>query len=135
MISKLRSIEALFAGATTDGERNAADKARERILQRLALLEREEPAVEHRFSMPDLWSRTLFLALLRRYGIRPYRRKGQRHTTVTAKVSRKFVDETLWPQYLESSTVLEAYLAEVTDRVVQQLLGEEGTNAQTTAGN
>lgn len=77
--------------------------------------------------MPDMWSRTLFLALLRRYDIQPYRRSGQRHTTVTAKVSRRFVEETLWPQFLQSSEILHAYLAEVTERVVREVLSGDGS--------
>ncbi len=44
--------------------------------------------------MGDMWSRKVFVALLRRYGIRPYRYKRQRYTTVMAKVSKKFVDRT-----------------------------------------
>jgi hypothetical protein len=135
LIQKLRSIEALFAGATTDGERIAAGRARERIMQRLAEWDREEPPIEHKFSMPDMWSRTLFLALLRRYDIQPYRRSGQRHTTVTAKVSRRFVEQTLWPQFLQSSEILEAYLAEVTDRVVRQVLSVDGADAGTVGKN
>ncbi len=48
--------------------------------------------------MPDMWPRRVFVALLRRYGIRPYRYRRQRYTTVMAKVSQRFVDDTLWPQ-------------------------------------
>ncbi len=69
LIEKLRLIEALFAGATTDGEKVAADRARTRILERLRLLEKEDPPIEYQFSMGDLWSRKVFVALLRRYGI------------------------------------------------------------------
>lgn len=42
-------------------------------------------------------ARRLFLALLHRYDIKPYRYYRQRYTTVMAKISRGFVDETLWP--------------------------------------
>jgi hypothetical protein len=73
LIEKLRRIEALYAGATTDGEKDAAERARQRILERLGAWERKEPAIEYRFSMNDEWSRKVFVALLRRYGIRPYR--------------------------------------------------------------
>lgn len=63
---KLRKIEALFAGAGTAGERHPAEAALERIRARLAELERRDPAIELQFSMPDQWSRRLFLALCRR---------------------------------------------------------------------
>ena len=110
LIDRLQLIEALHAGATTEGEKVAAEKARERILARLKLWEGEDPPVEHRFSMADMWSRKVFIALLRRYGIQPYRYRGQRFTTVTAKVSKRFVDETLWPEFQEIAETLRATL-------------------------
>lgn len=130
LIEKLRAIEALFAGATTPGEQAAAGQARETIRARLQQVQREDPPVEYRFSMPDVWSRKVFLALLRRYDIQPYRQRGQRHTTVMAKVSKRFVDETLWPEYLQLSDTLRVYLAEVTDRVVKQVLHEDSSEAE-----
>ncbi|HYO56542.1 hypothetical protein, partial [Archangium sp.] len=66
---KLTAIEALFAGATTAGERDAAEAARERILARLKAASEAQPAVEYQFSMKDEWQRRLFVALLRRYGL------------------------------------------------------------------
>ena len=71
LIAKLRKIEALFARPGTDGERGAAETALERIRERLRALEQAEPVVEFRFSMTDGWSRSLFIALLRRYGLSP----------------------------------------------------------------
>jgi hypothetical protein len=53
---------------------------------------------------------------------RPYRYPRQRHTTVMARMARRFLDETLWPQYQELSETLRAYLSQVTDRVVAQVL-------------
>src|SRR5215831_4424959 len=70
---KLRKIEALFAGAGTAGERLAAEAALERVRARLAELGRQDPPIEMQFTMPDRWSRHLFLALCRRYGLAPYR--------------------------------------------------------------
>lgn len=43
LLEKLRRIEALFAGATTQGEKIAASEARRRIQLRLELLEKEDP--------------------------------------------------------------------------------------------
>jgi len=64
----------------------SAQRARQRILERLAVWEVEDPPIDYRFSMTDMWSRKVFLALLRRYGIQPYRYRGQRYTTVVARV-------------------------------------------------
>ncbi len=129
LIEKLRAIEALHARPGTSAEGQAAANARERILQRLAELSTDDVPVEYRFSMPDMWSRRVFVALLRRYGIRPYRYRRQRYTTVMAKVSQRFVDDTLWPQYEAFSNSLREYLAEVTDRVVSQVIHEDLTEA------
>lgn len=129
LIDKLRLIERLAAGATTKGEEVAAELAKERILERLRRIEKEDPPVEYRFTMADMWARKVFVALLRRYGINPYRYHRQRHTTVMAKLSKKFVDETLWPEFEEISTTLTDYLAEVTDRVISQVLDQESTEA------
>jgi hypothetical protein len=75
---KLRKIEALFAGAATAGEKAAADAAADRIRARLRKATSNEEIEEVRFSVPDVWSRQLFIALCRRYGLAPfrYRRMG-----------------------------------------------------------
>ena len=130
LIDKLRRIESLHAGATTPGEKDAAERARQRILERLAQCEKIDPPVEHRFSMEDLWSRKVFVALLRRYDITPYRYKRQRHTTVMARVSERFVDETLWPEFQEFSSTLARYLSEVTERVVSEVIFEDSSDAE-----
>ena len=97
LIEKLRLIEALFSGAKTEGEKDAADRARQRILERLKTIEAADPPVEFKFTMQDLWQKKVFIALLRRYGIKPFRYRGQRYTTVMARVPNRFVNETLGP--------------------------------------
>lgn len=127
--ARLQRIEALFAGAGTEGERVAAGEARRRILERLGSLAREDPAVEFRFTLGDVWSRRVFLALLRRYGLRPYRRRGQRRTTVLVRAPRRFVDETLWPEFQQLAATLTRYLEEVTERVVADVLHGDSSDA------
>ena len=82
----------------------------------------EEPPVEFRFTLTDQWSRHLFVALMRRYGIHPYRYRGQRRTTVMARLSRSFVNDTLWPEFQELQSTLAAYFDALTDRVIEQAL-------------
>lgn len=120
LIDKLRKIERLHAGATTPGEREAAADAMARIKKRLGEVERLEKAIEYRFKLNDDWSKKLFIALLRRYGLKPYRYARQRRTTVMVRVPRSFVNETLWPQYLELSTSLRDYLEDITNRVIAE---------------
>ena len=129
LIEKLRAIEALFAGATTAGEEMAADLARQRIKERLDEFNEWDIANEYRFSLGDMWSRRVFCALLRRYDLKPYRYKGQRYTTVMVRVSQRFVDETLWPEYQQISKTLKAYLDDVTTRVVSEVLHPDSSDA------
>jgi hypothetical protein len=127
LVEKLRKIEALFARATNSGERAAAESARDRIRARLEQLEQSERPVEYRFSLPDGWSKSLFIALLRRYGIEPYRYSGQRRTTVMARVTRTFAEEVLWPEFEELNGTLRAHLESVTKRVIAQAIhGDQG---------
>lgn len=130
LIDKLRKIEALYAGATTSGERIAAASARERIRERLRDVQSHDLAVEYRFSLADMWSRKLFLALLRRYDLKPYRRPGQRYTTVMVRVPKSFVDETLWPEYLELSKTLQTYLDEITDQIINKEIFGDSSEAE-----
>lgn len=129
LLEKLRLIEALFAGATTEGERVAAGEAKKRIQLRLAQIEKEDPPVEYRFSLTDMWSRKLFMALCRRYEVRTYRYRGQRRSTLMAQVSQRFLDETLWPEYEQLSKVLRGYLDEITERVIAEAIHSNTSEA------
>ena len=71
LLEKLRKIEALHAGTTVDGEREAARRAAERIRARLEELRGREQDAEMVYSLPDPWKRKLFCALCRRYGLKP----------------------------------------------------------------
>lgn len=126
---KLSRIEALFAGATTAGERVAAAEARRRIQARLESVERHDPPVEFRFTLADAWTRKLFLALLRRYTLKPYRYRGQRRTTIMVRVPKPFVDETLWPEFEALSAALRTYLDEVTDRIIAEVIHADSSDA------
>jgi hypothetical protein len=117
---KLRKIETLFAGAGTAGEKMAAEAALGRVRARLEETLRRDPAAEVQFTIQDVWSRKLFLALCRRYGLKPYRLYRQRHSTVMLRAPRKFLDEVLWPEFRELQQVLLAYLDEVTNRIIRE---------------
>jgi len=116
---KLRKIEALYAGAGTPGERDAAEAALERLRARLAKQQTSEPPVEVQFSLGDQWSRRLFLALCRRYGLDPYRYKRQRQTTVMVRLPRSFCDEVLWPEFEALDKELRRYLNSVTSKLIK----------------
>ena len=119
---RLRKIEALMAGAGTPGERDAAGAALERVKARLAEQARRDPPIELQFAMPDAWSRQLFVALCRRYGLRPYRYPRQKRTTVMLRVPRGFNDTVLWPEFLELDRALSAHLQSVTTRIIHDVV-------------
>jgi hypothetical protein len=56
------------------------------------------------FSMPDQWSRQLFMALCRRYGLKPYRYSRQRYTTVMLRAPKEFFWTRCCGRSLRSST-------------------------------
>ncbi|HZT93475.1 MAG TPA: hypothetical protein VE985_03240 [Gaiellaceae bacterium] len=61
LLEKLRKIEALHAGTTVNGEKEAARIAAERIRARLAELRGRDEDVELHYRLPDPWMRMLFL--------------------------------------------------------------------------
>lgn len=128
---KLRKITALFEGAATPGERQAAAAAMERLRLALGAAARTQPLPETKFSMADQWQRRLFTALCRRYGLEPYRYRGQRRTTVVLRAPVSFIDNTLWPEYLELQAALHAYLNEATERIIrEEVYGDAGEAAE-----
>lgn len=117
---KLRKIEALYAGATTAGEKSAAGAAAERIRRQLEAVSKTEQAEEFKFSISDPWSRQLFIALCRRYGLKPFRYTRMHRQTVMLRAPASFVNATLWPEFEDLSQALTAHLHEITRKIIQE---------------
>jgi hypothetical protein len=117
---KLRKIAALFEGATTPGERDAAAAAIDRIRALLSAAERTEKTVEMNLRLRDRWNRRLFTALCRRYGLKPYRYPRQRYSTVVLRAPDSFINGTLWPEFLQIKTALDEYLHEANERIIRE---------------
>lgn len=117
---KLRAIEALVAGTTHDGERDAAANARQRIIERLVAVMAETP-LEWQFTV-DRYQRQLLIALARRYDLKPYRYNRQRYSTLIIRAPERFLRETFLPEYERMVDVLGNHLAELTQRVVAEVL-------------
>ena len=135
---RLRKIEALFAGAGTPGERDAAGAARDRLRARLSAMAGPSGRAaleELQFSMPDMWSRRLFVALCRRYGLEPYRYRRQRHTTVMLRAGGEVVRDVLWPEFTQLNAALRSYLDEVTLRVIHDVVHADTSEAAERAGS
>ena len=131
---KLRKIEALFAGAATPGERSAAEAALERVKARLSEMARRDPPIEMQFSLTDQWSQRLFIALCRRYGLRPYRYPRQKRTTVMVRLPRGFAHQILWPEFVELDDILRRYLHDITLRLIREHVHKDVSEAEEVAG-
>lgn len=129
LLEKLRKIEALHAGTNVDGEREAARRAAERIRARLAELRGREEDVELLYRLPDPWERKLFLALCRRYGLKPFREYGRRYSTVQVRAPKTFHDRTLWPEFVELTKELRVHLQELTERVIREAINDDTSEA------
>jgi hypothetical protein len=127
---KLRKIEALYAGATTAGEKSAAGAAAERIRRQFEAASKKERAEEFKFSIPDPWSRQLFIALCRRYGIKPFRYTRMHRQTVMVRAPASFVQLTLWPEFEELSGPLTAHLDEITRKIIRDEVHEATQDAE-----
>ena len=135
LIRKLKLIEALHARADTPGEQDAAASALRRFQDRLTQerMKSADPSEEYTFTVPDLWRRKLLMALMRRHGIQPYRYPRQRHTTLRARTTKRFVDETLWPEYQAMSRELSSYLEDATHRIITEVVHEDSSDAEVVA--
>ena len=119
-IQRLRQIERAYAGAKTVSDHQTAASIQDRLRAILEKYKREEGSEEFKFSLTDVWSHRLFTALLRRYDIQPYRYRGQKHTTVMARMPQSFLDATLWPQFTELSDTLNQYISEITNKMIAE---------------
>ena len=131
LIEKLLRIEALHAGATTEGERVAAEEARARVLERLERIQ-DEP-IEMTFHLTSRWALQLFMALARRYGMKPYRYRRQRWTTVNLRIKQRFLDETFWPQFVALNAELSKHLDEVARSVIERAVHGDVSDANEVA--
>ena len=83
-----------------------------------------------RFTISDIWSRQLFMALCRRYGLAPFRYRRMHKQTVIVTAPRSFIDQVLWPEFQDLSGALMAYLSEITERVIREEVHGETADAE-----
>jgi hypothetical protein len=130
---RLRKVEALYFGATNSGEREAASAAVERLKAKLEETARLDPPTEMQFRMPDAWSARLFIALCRRYGLRPFRYPRQRRLTLMVRAPKRFFENVVWQQFTELHTDLWDYFEQTTERLIKDAIHSDTTDAETAA--
>ena len=121
LLEKIKKMYALIAGAQTDGEKNAAISARERILRNNPSLQIEALAKEFSLSMPSNWHKKLLLAICHKYGVKPYRYHRQKYTTVMVRVNEDFLNRVLWQEFKEYSKLMEELVTEITDDLIAKI--------------
>ena len=107
----------------------AAGAAAERIRDRLSQAAGKEKEIEVKFSISDVWSRQLFVAFCRRYGLRPFRYRRMHRQTIIIMAPKSFVEQILWPEFEELSPALTSYLSEITERVIREEVHRETGDA------
>jgi hypothetical protein len=130
LIDTLLKVEALHAGATTPGERDAAGAAIERIKKKLEQFVEADPPKEMKCSFSNHWSKQLFCALAKRYDLQPFRYYRQHHTTVMVRVPERFLDEVLWPEFVALDDVLEKYLDDMTAKIISEAIFKGSTEEE-----
>ena len=126
LLEKIRKVEALIAGATTEGEKNAAILAKNRLdRRRLEKLEFEIETKEYALYTQDSWHKKLLLALCRKHGVKPYRYRRQKYTTVMVNINEDFLNDVLRKEYLEYSKHLETLVQEITDEIIRKIHEDE----------
>lgn len=125
---RLAKLEALFARGATAGERAAAGAALERLQARLDLAgpATEEPEAEIQYSLPDVWSVRLFVALCRKHGVKPYRYPRQRRTTVMVRVRKAEFEQTIAAEFQELHRELTAYFGEMVNHLIANVMKSDG---------
>ena len=126
---KIRKIEALFGGSEFIGERDAAEAALNRIKEKLAHTIKTTLSLEYTLKFDNHWSKKLFIALCRRYELRPYRYARQRRTTVVIKAPKDFVETVLWPEYQALSKILYEYINQMTEKIITEEIHRDTTEA------
>ena len=121
---KLQKVEALRQGATTEDEKNAAQNARIKLKKKLEQYQRKEKILEWTFRTRSRFEKRLLQAVLKRYGLRPYRYKRQKYTTVMAKMS-KSVCEIVWSKYQQMRKILSDHLDDVTDKIIKAAVNDD----------
>jgi hypothetical protein len=109
LADKIRKVEALLARAATEGERQAAFLARQRLLQKV-----DQLPVEYTVTNGSHWKKRLFVAICAKHNLHTYRYKGQKHTTTMVRVTKGFMDLVLWPEFKQ--------YAEAFDELAQDIL-------------
>lgn len=121
---KIRKIEALIAGTKSDGERQAAEFAKQRLEEKITA----QP-IEYTVRLHSRWEKKLFVAICNKHGLRTYRYMRQKYTTAMVRVAKPFMELVLWPEYNKYASILHKLIEEISTDLISKihLVKEEET--------
>jgi hypothetical protein len=113
---KIRKIEALIAGAKSDGERQAAEFAKQRLQDKVIA----QP-LEYTVRLNSSWKKKLFVAICNKHGLHSYRYMRQKYTTTMLRVSKPFMDSVLWPEFNKHASILDKLTNEILNDLISKI--------------
>lgn len=113
---KIRKIEALIVGAKSDGERQAAEFAKQRLQEKITA----QP-IEYTVRLHSFWEKKLFVAVCSKHGLRTYRYMRQKYTTAMVRVAKPFMDLVLWPEYSKYASILHKLTEEISTDLISKI--------------
>ena len=127
---RLTKLEALFSRGATAGERAAAGAAMDRLRTRLDMVSTQasDVEVELQYSLPDVWSVRLFVALCRKHNLQPYRYPRQRRTTVMVRTRKRDFEETIAVEFRDLHWELSEYFTEMVDHLISNVMKSDGND-------
>jgi len=125
ILERIKKVEALIVWAKSEWEKNAAEAAKKRILEKYPEIDNANKKVEFTISTSGSWHKKLFHALCRKYWIKPYRYYRQKYTTVMIMVNENFLNEVLWVEYEKYVKILEELVWGITDDIINQIHEEK----------
>ncbi len=105
LIKAFQRVEMRRAGISLSDAHE--EQARQHIIAQWKGSRHAPDVQEFHCPMKNEWEQLLFHGLLKRYGIRPYRYRKQRNSTIMIRVSKRFLHECLWPMFNELSLDLQ----------------------------
>jgi hypothetical protein len=113
---KIRKIEALIAGAKSDGERHAAEFAKQRLQEKVIA----QP-IEYTVRLHSRWEKKLFVAICKKHTIQTYRYARQKYTTAMVRVAEPFMNSVLWPEYKKYAGILHKLTEEISNDLISKI--------------
>lgn len=116
LYEKLRKVEALIERGASQGERQAAELAKQRLLERI-----QDRVITYRVRCRSAWEKRLFIAVCKKYEYQPFRHHRQKYTTANVTVSEAVMEGILWPEYQKFAKLLRTMIDDITTDLIDKI--------------